>query len=98
MFEFFLIAQLNMAPATKPQLLEPIVLPPQTTDLQSQQRARTEYLRKQQQLLNQTQQDYQQDKIRLERNSLPSRLDCSPLFPPTAAYPTGTSAIDCSRP
>ncbi len=98
MLAFILLAQINAVPTTKSPSLEPVILQPQRTDLPSQQQARTEYLQKQQQLLNQTQYDYQQDKLRLERNSLPSRLDCFPLFPPVAGYPPGLSPIDCARP
>lgn len=98
MLALVLMAQLNPAPVVNSQSLKPISRTLETLDVRSQQQTRTEYLQKQQQWLNQNQRNYQQDRRLLEQNSLPSRLDCFPLFPPVAGYPTGTSAIDCSRP
>lgn len=98
MLVLVLMAQLNTASAIKPQPLKPISRTLETLDARSQPQAWTEYLQKQQQWLNQNQSDYQQERKHLEQNSLPSRLDCFPLFPPVADYPTGSSGIDCARP
>jgi hypothetical protein len=98
MLPIILVAQLNTTPATESQSLQPLILTPRSLEERSQPETRTEYLQKQQQLLNQRQQEYQQGLVRLEKNSLPSRVGCSPLFPPVADYPAGTSGMSCSRP
>lgn len=45
--------------------------------------------------VNQRQKESEVDQQKLHNRSVPSRVDCYPLFPPVSGYPPGLNTISC---
>jgi hypothetical protein len=93
MLPLFLVAQLQ-TPASYLLNLPPVGIDSSRGSSVTQEQ-RQKAIEEALQQVNQRQKESEEDQQKLHDRSLPSRVDCYPLFPPVSGYPPGLSSTSC---